>query len=207
MKLLTLFFGLLLSLYMFAIDNDTHLEIVKEGLTVIVVDFEDGDKLKLFEFHTGVHILTKTSDQIDLSLLPKGKYLLENNRGLATVIEKSNQDLHIIKELDDSYMVDQDSERIANDSTSLKDKIKNFYKNIHDNLLAIKREGDKITVEDFVRGDTIKVFELKNTVHVLTKTESFVDLSQLPDGVYFIENQRGDAVLVEKFKVSQFADF
>ena len=56
-----------------------------------------------------------------------------------------------------------------------------------------------MTVLDFEEGDVIKLFEVKNTVHILSKTINVVDLSQLPAGIYFLENNKGESVVLEKF--------
>jgi len=57
-------------------DKDKEqLRIEKEGHLVTVVDFQDGDKIKLFEAETGIHILSKSFGIVDLSQLPNGKYV------------------------------------------------------------------------------------------------------------------------------------
>ncbi|MBQ4820337.1 hypothetical protein [Aquimarina sp. MMG016] len=199
MRTLATIFSLLFFINVNANIDDDALRIEREGLVVSVVDFQEGDKLKLFEFESGEHILSKTSDQIDLSMLPAGKYLLENSKGKSVVIERTDEELLLEKALDDSYVVERDSKMVEVEDVALEEELESFYSNSDDNLLAIEREGDLITIVDFKEGDQIKLFEVKNTVHILTKTQGFVDLSQLPAGVYFIENNEGDAVVVEKF--------
>lgn len=199
MRTLTIIFSLLFFINVNANIEDDALRIEREGLVISVVDFQEGDKLKLFEFESGEHILSKTSDQIDLSMLPAGKYLLENSEGKSIVIERTDEELLLEKALDDSYVVEYDSKMVEVENVALEEELESFYSNTDDNLLAIEREGDIITIVDFKEGDEIKLFEVKNTVHILTKTQGFVDLSQLPAGVYFIENNEGDAVVVEKF--------
>ncbi len=195
--------SLLLFINSYANDDDQTLTVEKDGLVVMVVDFQEGDKLKLFEIETGDHVLSKTRGQIDLSQLPVGSYLLENNEGKSVVIDRLEEELNVdgvINAIHNDFLVEQDSKRalVPADIDVEKEFIK-YYDNAETNLLAIEREGDFITVVDFEEGDKIKLFEVKNTVHILSKTSNFVDLSQLPAGVYVLENSRGDAVVVEKF--------
>ncbi|RZT00272.1 hypothetical protein [Aquimarina brevivitae] len=179
--------------------NDT-LKVEKEGFIVSVVDFQEGDKIKLFEAETMVHILSKTRGQVDLSMLPIGKYLLENNEGRSVIIEKSENDLVVEQGmLTDEYVVANDSEYVKDGDYDTAEELETYYTDNEADLLNITREGDKITVVDFEAGDEIKLFEVKNTVHVLTKSIRHVDLTQLPDGVYVLKNNRGQSVVVEKF--------
>ncbi|SHJ55247.1 hypothetical protein [Aquimarina spongiae] len=203
MKLIPCIFSLFLFLNSYANISDGDLKVEKDGLVVVVLDFEEGDKIKLFEIETGEHILSKTHSEIDLSQLPIGSYLLENNEGQSVVIDRMEEELKVdgaINAIHNDFLLERDSARaMVPAEIDVEQEYMHYYDNAETNLLAITREGDVITVQDFEEGDKIKLFEVKNTVHVLTKTTNFVDLSQLPAGVYVLENDRGDSVVVEKF--------
>lgn len=64
------------------------LEIAQEENTVTITNFEDGDEIIVFEFQGKTHVLTKKSDSVDLSQLPSGKYLFENNKNQIAIVEK-----------------------------------------------------------------------------------------------------------------------
>ncbi|WP_405205645.1 hypothetical protein [Aquimarina sp. LLG6339-5] len=208
MKVIALIFSLFLSLIISA-NEDNKLTVHMDGLTVEVLNFEEGDKLKLFELETGDHILSKSYSLIDLSQLPVGSYLLENNEGKSLVINRQEEELMI-----DGAVILQEEEFIVEDDAQLadvsgdeemnveKDFINN-YVNSNQNLLNIEREGDVIVVLDFEDGDKLKLFEVKDTIHVLSKTTNEIDLSQLPVGLYILENSKGDSVVVEKFIETQ----
>ncbi|WP_299184514.1 hypothetical protein [uncultured Aquimarina sp.] len=208
MKVIALIFSLFLSLIISA-NEDNKLTVHMDGLTVEVLNFEEGDKLKLFELETGDHILSKSYSLIDLSQLPVGSYLLENNAGKSLVINRQEEELMI-----DGAVILQEEEFIVEDDAQLadvsgdeemnveKDFINN-YVNSNQNLLNIEREGDVIVVLDFEDGDKLKLFEVKDTIHVLSKTTNEIDLSQLPVGLYILENSKGDSVVVEKFIETQ----
>ncbi len=201
MKTILYILGLFLSLGAYA--NDEILTVEKDGLVVEVVDFQEGDKLKLFEIETGDHILSKTRAQIDLSQLPVGAYLLENSEGKSVVIDRLEEELKVdgaINAIHNDFLLERDSRRIYMPAEiDVEKEYVHYYENAETNLLAIEREGDLITVVDFIEGDKIKLFEVKNTVHILSKTSNFVDLSQLPEGIYVLENNRGESVVIEKF--------
>ncbi len=203
MKLITYIFSLLIVAAGYANDNDPTLEVEKDGLVVMVVDFEEGDKIKLFEVQTGDHILSKTHNEIDLSQLPMGDYLLENNEGRSIVIQRLENDINIdgvIDNVHEDFVLEYDSKRVyVSNDVDVEEEFINYYENTQTSLLEINRDGDMITVVGFEEGDKIKLFEVKNTVHILSKTEGYVDLSQLPAGVYVLENNRGESVVVEKF--------
>jgi len=193
-----------------AVDTaENVLKVEKEGSVVMVVDFQEGDKIKLFEVSTGDHVLSKTHGEIDLSQLPLGSYLLENNEGESIVIDYLEDGVFIegaeemIKE---DFVLSHDSERTYSKVVSNEEEYINYYdENYRTEILEIEREGDLIKVIDFKEGDKIKLFEVKNTVHVLTKTTEIVDLSQLGEGAYLLENNRGQSVVIEKFAESNFA--
>ncbi|WP_109097665.1 hypothetical protein [Aquimarina sp. AU58] len=203
MKSIAYFFSLFLFLSSYANDLDQILEVEKEGLVVVVVDFQDGDKIKLFEVESGDHILSKTHGEIDLSQLPMGSYLLENNQGESVVIVRMEEDINIegaIENVESNFVVEYDSKRADMPSeVNVEEEFVHYYENSETNLLEITRDGNFVTVVNFEEGDKIKLFEVKNTVHVLSKTTNFVDLSQLPVGVYVLENNRGESVVVEKY--------
>ncbi len=203
MRSIIYLFTFLLCLASHANDDDQTLEVEKEGLVVMVVNFEDGDKIKLFEVETGDHILSKTHNQIDLSQLPIGSYLLENNQGKSIVIQRTEDEVNIdgVTEVEEEeFVLASDSKRVNMSSdVDVEEEFVNYYENTQTGLLEITREGDIINVVNFEDGDKIKLFEVKNTVHVLSKTEGYVDLSQLPAGVYVLENNKGESVVVEKF--------
>ncbi|MDY8134103.1 hypothetical protein [Aquimarina sp. 2201CG5-10] len=199
MRAIVFILGLLFFFNANAFCADDTLRIERDGLVVSVVDFQEGDKLKLFEVESGDHILSKTRGQIDLSMLPVGKYLLENSEGKSVVIEKTNEALVLEEALGDEYVV-SDSERDMNGSADLAEELGNYYVNSESNILNIEREGDIITVVDFAEGDKIKLFEVKYTVHILSKSVGIVDLSQLPVGKYVLENNKGESIVVEKFE-------
>ena len=197
MKVLILFFSLFFSLVSFA-NNDKELTVQLDGLVVEVVDFADGDKLKLFEAETGDHVLSKSYSNVDLSQLPVGEYVLENAQGQTININRLEETLAIegaivvdvVEEdiiVEDAEFAQETIEVAANETKTRK------------NLLAIEREGDVIRVTDFNEGDKIKLFEVKDDIHVLTKTSSIIDLGLLPAGSYLLENNKGQSVIVEKF--------
>ncbi|WP_271782038.1 hypothetical protein [Aquimarina algiphila] len=203
MKLIAYIFSLFLFLNSYANDMDQSLEVEMDGLVVMVVDFQEGDKIKLFEVETGDHVLSKTHGEIDLSQLPMGSYLLENNEGRSVVIERLEEEISIegvIEHSETDFVLENDNERtFVPADINVEQEFIHYYENAETNLLAVEREGDIVKVIDFEDGDKIKLFEVKNTVHVLSKTTNYVDLSQLPAGVYVLENDRGDSVVLEKF--------
>lgn len=69
-------------------DRFASLEVAREGNTITVTNFEDGDEIKVFEFQGKIHVLTKKSDSVDLTQLPEGKYLFENNKNQIAIVEK-----------------------------------------------------------------------------------------------------------------------
>ncbi|WP_027395491.1 hypothetical protein [Aquimarina latercula] len=181
--------------------EDDDLQIAREGFVIVVVDFKEGDKIKMFEVETGDHILSKTRGQIDLSQIPSGKYLLENSEGKSVVIEKSENDIVIEKELGTEYIVEYDSESMSSNDVTVEEELEEYYLKSELNPLGITRNGDVITVVDFLEGDKIKLFEMIGKIHVLSKTTEVVDLTQLAIGKYILENDRGQSVVVEKFDV------
>ncbi len=201
MKLITYIFSLFIICNSYA--NDDTLNVEKDGLTIMVIDFQEGDKLKLFEVETGDHVLSKTRGQVDLSQLPIGSYLLENSEGKSIVIDRLAEDINVdgvINTIHNDFLLERDSKRVyVAADVDVEQEYMKYYDNAETNLLAITREGDVITVDEFEDGDKIKLFEVKNTVHILSKTTNFVDLSQLPAGIYVLENNKGEAVVVEKF--------
>ncbi|MDH7444441.1 hypothetical protein [Aquimarina sp. 2201CG14-23] len=200
MRTLAFIFGLLFFVNLNARNNDDNLQIAREGLVVVVVDFKDGDKIKLFEVETGDHILSKTRGQIDLSQLPSGKYLLENNEGQSVVIEKTDIDIIIDEALGTDYIVERDSDAMPVNDMSVEEELENYYSKSELNPLDILREGDLVTVLNFEEGDKIKLFEVVDKVHVLSKTTETVDLAQLPAGKYILENNYGQSVVIEMFE-------
>ncbi|MHA7058200.1 hypothetical protein ACWGOQ_0013340 [Aquimarina sp. M1] len=207
MKVTALVCSLFLSLSIFA-NNDDELSVYQDGLIVEVADFEDGDELKLFELETGVHILSKSYSRVDLSQLPLGSYLLENNKGASIVIDRLEEELII----DDAaiaqekeFVIDETDDIVLenNEEVHTEEVPAEEYITPKDNQLAIQREGSIVVVLDFEEGDKLKLFEVKDTVHVLSKTTNVIDLAQLPVGVYLLENNRGDSVIVEKYTESQ----
>ncbi|MBW1295567.1 hypothetical protein [Aquimarina litoralis] len=180
--------------------NDESLQIEKDGFIVMVVDFQDGDKIKLFEVETGDHILSKTRGQVDLTFLPLGKYLLENNEGKSVVIERTDEEI-VIEELGTEYMVERDSDRMPISEVTVEEELEDIYYRSEVNPLAVSRNGDVFTVLDFEEGDKIKLFEVVDKIHVLTKTTKVVDLTQLSVGKYILENNRGQSVIIEKFDI------
>ncbi|WP_128755283.1 hypothetical protein [Aquimarina sediminis] len=200
---MTFFFSLFLILNSYANDLDQSLEVEMEGLTVMVVDFQEGDKIKLFEVESGDHILSKTHGEIDLSQLPMGSYLLENSEGRSVVIVRLEEGIDIqgvLENTESEFVVENDNEITYRPAEiSVEQEFIHYYENAETNLLAITREGDFVTVDEFEEGDKIKLFEVKNTVHILSKTTNVIDLSQLPVGVYVLENNRGESVVIEKY--------
>ncbi|MGY3792892.1 hypothetical protein [Aquimarina sp. 433] len=205
MKVTALIFSLFLSLTIFA-NEDNKLTVQQDGMTIEVLNFEDGDKLKLFELESGDHILSKSYSFIDLSQLPIGSYVLENNEGKSVIIDRQEEELIIdgaVVSMEEDFVVEADSELVAEEDVNVEEEFINTYVNKNDNLLAIERNGDVIEVIDFEDGDKLKLFEVKDTVHVLSKTTNVIDLSQLPVGLYVLENSKGASVIVEKFTESQ----
>ncbi len=203
MKTIVYFLSFFLFLSSYANGDDQVLVVEKDGLVVEVVDFQEGDKIKLFEVSTGDHILSKSHGQIDLSQLPVGDYLLENSEGRSIVIQRLEEEVNIegvVAQIHDEFVLASDSERAyVSSDVNVEEEFINYYENTQTGLLEITREGDVVTVVGFEEGDKIKLFEVKDTVHILSKTTNFVDLSQLPAGVYVLENNKGESVVVEKF--------
>ena len=205
MKTITLLFSLFLSLVSIAKD-DNGLVVKQDGLVVEVMDFEEGDKLKLFEVETGDHILSKSYSHIDLSQLPVGSYILENNQGQSVVIDRLEEELMIegaVFAQDENFEVEDSMMADAGESTDVEEGFIKNYVDSNQNQLDIHRDGDIVTVLNFEEGDKLKLFEVKDTVHVLSKTTNVIDLSLLPVGVYLLENNNGDSVIVEKFIETQ----
>ncbi len=205
MKTITLLFSLFLSLISIAKD-DNGLVVKQDGLVVEVMDFEEGDKLKLFEVETGDHILSKSYSHIDLSQLPVGSYILENSQGQSVVIDRLEEELMIegaVFAQDENFEVEDSMMADAGESTDVEEGFIKNYVNSNQNQLDIHRDGDIVTVLNFEEGDKLKLFEVKDTVHVLSKTTNVIDLSLLPVGVYLLENNNGDSVIVEKFIETQ----
>ncbi|WP_299315421.1 hypothetical protein [uncultured Aquimarina sp.] len=207
MKVIALIFSLFLSISIFA-NADNTLAVYQDGLVVEVVDFEEGDKLKLFEVETGDHILSKSYSRIDLSQLPIGSYLLENNQGQSIVINRQEEKLMIegaVVLQEEEFVVGGGTEIVLDENGEINAEevtIENYI-SPKENQLAIEREGSLVIVLDFEEGDKLKLFEVKDTIHVLSKTTNVIDLSQLPVGVYLLENSKGDSVIVEKFTEAQ----
>ncbi len=201
MRTLAFIFSLFFFANLCANTSDDNLQIAREGLVVVVVDFKEGDKIKLFEVETGAHILSKTRGQIDLSQLPTGKYLIENNEGKSVVIEKTDADIVIEEELGTDYVVENDSDKMRTGTMSVEEELEEYYLTAEVNPLGIERDGDIITVVDFEEGDQIKLFEVIGRIHVLSKTTEVVDLTQLAVGKYILENDRGQSIIIEKFDV------
>ncbi|MBW1295568.1 hypothetical protein [Aquimarina litoralis] len=90
MKKLVLIFSLMYATVLFGNNgNDESLIVKRNGNIITVVNFKDGDKVKLFELRTGKIITYKTKRGIfDLSQLPEGKYLLINRDGRKVIVEK-----------------------------------------------------------------------------------------------------------------------
>ena len=205
MKATALFFCLFLSILIFA-NDDNELTVQQDGLIVEVINFEEGDKLKLFEIETGDHILSKTYSRIDLSQLPIGSYILENSEGKSIVIDRLEEELMIegtVMAHEENFLVEDAEMTKETIDQNTEEEFVAQYLNPQKNVLDIQREGDVITVVDFEEGDKLKLFEVKDTVHVLSKTTNVIDLSQLPVGVYLLENNKGDAVIVEKYTETQ----
>ena len=207
MKVTSLIIGLFLTVSIFA-NNDKGLSVYQDGLTIEVMDFHDGDKLKLFEIETGDHILSKSYASVDLSQLPVGAYRLENNLGQSIIIDRQEESLAIegaVLTEESDFVVEQGaqmSDVLVTDESIEEDLIDSYAGNSN-NKLNIQREGDIITVLNFEEGDKLKLFEVKDTVHVLSKTTNVIELSQLPVGVYLLENGKGESVIIEKFVSSQ----
>ena len=187
----------------FANTEKEELEIQQEGQVVTIVDFEEGDQIKVFETATGVHILSKQRGQIDLSQLPEGSYtIIDNNGRTIEVINNSEEiitnTLSISTEvIEDAPLLEQEEiieAEVIDNNTSESTNISAF------NSLEVLQEGNHITIVDFEEGDKIKVFEYKDNIHVLTKKVDTVDLSQLPSGKYLIENSKNQIALVEKIE-------
>ena len=207
MKVTALIFCIFLSLTIFA-NDDSDLTVYQDGLTIEVANFEEGDKLKLFEVESGDHILSKSYSSIDLTNLPIGSYLLENNQGQSVIINRQEEELvidgKVITMEEENFEIVENNEilEIVADQEEVM-SFKNDYAVAGKNLLSIERDGDIIVVVDFEEGDKLKLFEVQDTVHILSKTTNEIDLSQLPLGVYMLENNRGDAVRIEKFTETQ----
>lgn len=202
MKTITLIFSLFLSIVSIA-KTDNPLTVEQEGLIVEVVDFEDGDKLKLFEVETGDHILSKSYARIDLSQLPVGSYLLENNQGKSIIIDRLEEELKIdgaIIASNEEFIVADSNQVVVDEEIDVNEEVAELYANTHKNLLSIHREGDIITVLNFEEGDKIKLFEVEDDIHVLSKTTNVIDLSLLAAGQYLLEDSNGNSVVIEKYE-------
>jgi len=81
----------------YANDNpDERLEIVHTGSIIQVVDFQEGDTLRLFEFATADIVVKKTYGEIDFFQLAEGRYVLENTTGESVLIEYLNGTIEIL---------------------------------------------------------------------------------------------------------------
>lgn len=201
MRALALIFGLFFFINLNAASGEDSLQIVRDGFVIIVVNFNEGDKIKLFEVETGDHVLSKTRGEIDLSQLPSGKYLLENNEGKSAIVEKTDFDIVVEEELGTDFIVANDCDRAVPNDLTIEEELEEIYIRSEVNPLHIEREGDLVTVIDFEEGDKIKLFEVVGKIHVLTKTTKLVDLMQLTPGKYIIENNKGQSTVVEKFDI------
>ncbi len=182
--------------FAFATENEENkLEIETQGYMITVLDFQEGDEIRLFEAETGVHILSKTRGFVDLSQLPNGTYVLENTNGKTTTIERTEIELSVAPPLGTAYVVNEDApEETEEDELAEELRLLENRKSID-----IIQEGNMVTVVDFKEGDAIKLFEIKDTVHVLTKSTGVIDLTLLETGKYFIENKEGAVAFIEKF--------
>ena len=205
MKVLILFFSLFFSIFSFA--NEEELTVVLDGFIVDVVDFEEGDKLKLFEAETGDHVLSKSYSNVDLSQLPIGSYVLENSKGQSINIDRLEEMLAIeggiVIDVVEEDIVVEDAVAVEMEVEENINTIANNHINKRRNALVIEREGDVIRVTNFEEGDKIKLFEVKDDAHILTKTSNIIDLGLLPAGAYLLENTKGQSVIVEKFMEAQ----
>jgi hypothetical protein len=69
--------------------NDESLIVSRNGNIISVMNFKDGDKIKLLELRIAKIITYKTRREVfDLSQLPAGKYLLINKNGGKVLVEK-----------------------------------------------------------------------------------------------------------------------
>lgn len=198
MKSIILILILLFSFNIYAGAEPRILKVSRDGLIVVVEDFKEGDKIKLFEVESGDHVLSKTRGQVDLSFLPMGRYLLENSKGFSIIIEKTDTELVLEKELGVDYMVSEPIDLDVARNITIEEEIEEFYIANDASILKIERDGDLVKVLDFEEGDKIKLFEVKNKIHVLSKTVGIVDLSQLPAGKYFLRDNHGKQAVVEK---------
>lgn len=199
MKTKLLFLSLLLSAHIFATDNE-DLNVEKKGLSIEVVDFEDGDKLKLFEINTGDHVLSKSYSQVDLSQLPEGTYLLEDNHGKSIQIDKKADALYI----DESLVSYQEKVEFVTDAEfATEEEIATMHRELGKSsgeagrFLEVQRIGNIIKVLNFETGDKLKLFQIKDNTHILTKTIDTIDLSDLPHGSYLLENKKGLTAIIE----------
>lgn len=195
---------ILLSSNLYAFSGDDDLKVRKEGNEVIIVNFKDGDKIKLFELETGYHILTKRRGRIDLSQLPNGKYKIVDNHGKYAEIEKTDLDIVTNDEpLGSDFVVEEDAPLYNGDEDEVDtaEELELYYYMLEFNPLEIEQEGNMVTILDFEAGDIIKVFEFQSKNHVITKYEHFLDLTSLPEGRYLLENNHNQIAVVERIEI------
>ncbi len=81
----------------YANDNlSEKLEISHTGSIVNIVDFQEGDTLRLFEFTTADIVLKKTYGEIDFFQLAEGRYVLENTEGKKVLIEYTHGNIEVL---------------------------------------------------------------------------------------------------------------
>jgi len=168
---------------------------------------------KLFVAETEEHILSKSYAIVDLSQLPVGAYLLENNRGESIVINRLEETIQIDAIMNEVAEEEYDTVAAENDVdtvyetevvyeavVNVEEEVAELYTGAKRGSLNINREGDLVTVLDFKDGDKIKLFEVEDDTHILTKTSNLIDLSLLAAGEYLLENSNGDSVVIKKFE-------
>ncbi|UZO79297.1 hypothetical protein NBT05_09970 [Aquimarina sp. ERC-38] len=181
---------------LFANTEKEALEVRQEGQIVTVTNFEEGNKIKVFETVSGVHVLSKKRGQIDLSQLPEGSYTIIDNSGRTVEVINTGEIVEI-DETTNEFLITEDAPLVVEneDSTAEEQPLNDF---THYQPLKIKQVDNSIEILDFTDGDIIKVFEFENDIHVLTKKYNVIDLSQLPSGKYYLKNNKRQIAVVEK---------
>ena len=195
MKNILLFiFTILFYSNLLANDDKNKLVIQQDDKVVTVLNFKEGDTLKLYEQVSNLHVLTSVSNKIDLSNLPVNNYYLVDHLGRKANL--SNGVVNISEEEKYNNSESEKNENVNNNWTVA--KVPELLGVNYNGNLKIKKDNNFIEVLDFKEGENLKLFELNGFVHVLTKSRKVIDFSQLNSGKYLLENSdTGNNILIE----------
>ncbi len=81
----------------YAHNEEDKLKVVTSGRTISVVNFEEGSKIKLFEYRTDEIVLVKRRGEIDFTQLEEGEYVLVNEKGYKVLVEYKGHKINILE--------------------------------------------------------------------------------------------------------------